>query len=297
MKSGFTRMKRVTDPLDDKAKARIVGREGTVPDYVSSGSECSDVMTSPSLSELFFGFNVGDAGETSPESGDSDCDRDWSLNDSNCANFDSIEPILQDQRDAYKNVLRAQVSKSVDIFSCVRSNKEMVRRNVMACLRNFGYNAAICKTKWESSGGLSAGNYEFIDVLRSEFSTRYIVDLDFAAEFEIARPTNSYDRLMQQLPRIFVGTSEDLKQVLKVVSDAARRSLKSRGLHLPPWRKHRFMQNKWLGPYRRSTNILPASFSSSTPAKPSYGVKCRAVGFDASFNGSHLMSPATARTR
>lgn len=302
MKSGFTKMKRVTDPLDDKAKERIVGRERTGSGYVSSCSEHSaqaddDVSTSPSLSELFFGFNVCDAGESLPESGDADCDRDWPMYDSNCANFDSIEPILRDQKDAFLNVLRAQVWKSVDIFSCVRSNKEMVRRNVMACLRNCGYNAAICKTKWESSGGLSAGNYEFIDVLRSEFSTRYIIDLDFAAEFEIARPMNSYERLMQQLPRIFIGTGEDLKQVLKVVSDAARRSLKSRGLHLPPWRKHRFMQNKWLGPYRRTTNIFPASFSSPTQAKQSYGVKCRAVGFDASVTGNHLMFPATARTR
>lgn len=157
MKSGFTKIKSVTDPLDDNARARIVGRERTGLDYVSSASEADDdVLASPSLTELFFGFNVGGAGETSPESGYSDSDRDWSMYDSNCANFDSIEPILQDQRDAFKNVLRAQVLKSVEIFSCVRSNKEMVRRNVMACLRNCGYNAAICQTKWESSGGLSA---------------------------------------------------------------------------------------------------------------------------------------------
>ncbi|KAL0436697.1 UNVERIFIED_CONTAM: hypothetical protein Sradi_0377600 [Sesamum radiatum] len=116
----------------------------------------------------------------------------------------------------------------------------MMRRNVMAYLRNCGYNAAVCKTKWESSGGLAAGNYEFIDVLRKEYSTRYFVDLDFASEFEIARPTNSYERLLQHVPRVFIGTSEDLKQILKLVSDSARRSLKSRGLHLPPWRKNRF---------------------------------------------------------
>ncbi|KAK6122191.1 hypothetical protein DH2020_044070 [Rehmannia glutinosa] len=300
--SGYTRMKRVTDPLDDKAKARIVGRDRIGPDYFSSGSEYSaqadDDVTSSSLSELFFGFNIDETGDSSPETGgDSDCERDPSMCDSISANVDSIKPILQDQRDAFKNVLTAHVRKAAQMFSCARSNKQIVRRNVMAYLRNCGYNAAICKTKWESFGGLTAGNYEFVDVLRSESSTRYFVDLDFAAEFEIARPTSSYERLLQQLPRIFVGTSEDLRQILKVLSDAAKRSLKSRGLHLPPWRKHRFMQNKWLGPYRRTSNIFPASFSSSSPAKQSYGVKCRAVGFDAAVNGGRLLFAATARTR
>ncbi|PIN14021.1 hypothetical protein CDL12_13368 [Handroanthus impetiginosus] len=173
----------------------------------------------------------------------------------------------------------------------------MFRRNVMAYLRSCGYNAAICKTKWQSSGGLTAGNHEFFDVIRTENSTRYFIDMDFASEFEIARPTDSYERLLQHLPRVFVGTSEDLKQILKVVSDAARRSLKSKDLHLPPWRKHRFMQNKWFGPYRRTENLFPVSFSSPSTAKQSYGVKCRAVGFNAAVNGGNLLFPATARTR
>ncbi|GFQ00119.1 hypothetical protein PHJA_002155900 [Phtheirospermum japonicum] len=62
MMFGFSRMKRVTDPLDDKAKARIVGRSRIGPDHVSSGSEYSadraddDVTTSASLSELFLRF-------------------------------------------------------------------------------------------------------------------------------------------------------------------------------------------------------------------------------------------------
>ncbi|KAI3461824.1 hypothetical protein Pfo_018487 [Paulownia fortunei] len=301
MMSGFTRMKRVTDPLDDMAKARIVGQDRIGPDYVSSGSEYSaqadDDVTSSSLSELFFGFNVDDAEDSSPESGGSDCERDPSMCDTSGANVDLIRPILQDQRDAFKNVLTVHVWKAVQVFSRVRTNKQIVRRNVMAYLRNCGYNAAVCKTKWESSGGLTGGNYEFIDVLQTEHSTRYFIDLDFAAEFEIARPTSSYERLLQHLPTIFVGTSEDLKQVLKVVSVAAKRSLKSRGLHLPPWRKHRFMQNKWLGPYRRTQNLFPVSFSSPSPANHSYGVKCRAVGFVAAVNGGHLLFPATARTR
>ncbi|KAH6765815.1 hypothetical protein C2S52_016798 [Perilla frutescens var. hirtella] len=302
MNSGSTRMKRVTDPLDDNAKARIFGRNKIGSDYVSSGSEHSsqpdDDVTSSSLSELFLGFSVGDASEPPAEGGDSDSDGcHRSMCDSISASVDLIGRIVEDERDAFRKVLRIHVWRAAEIFSCLRSNKQMMRRNAMAYLRNCGYNAAICKAKWESSGGLTAGSYEFIDVVRADSPVRYFVDLDFAAEFEIARPTSLYERLLRKLPRVFVGTGEDLKQILKVVSDAARKSLKSCGLILPPWRKHRFVQNKWLGPYRRTTNVFPESFSSPSAAKHSYGVKCRAVGFDATTNGGRLLLPSAARTR
>lgn len=300
MKSGNARMKRVTDPFDENAKARIVGGDRIGSGYVSSGSEHSaqaggDDVTSSSLSELFLGFNVddGDAAEPVAEGGDSDSDCDQSIS----ASVDLIGRIVEDERDAFKRLLRAQVCRAAEVFSCLRSNKQIMRRNVMAYLRNRGYNAAVCKAKWESCGGLTAGSYEFVDVVRAESSERYFVDLDFVAEFEIARPTSSYELLLRRLPRVFVGSGGDLRQILRVVSDAARRSLKSGGLHMPPWRKHRFMQNKWLGPYRRTTSVFPAEFSSSSAAKHSYGVKCRTVGFDAASNGGHLLLPAAARTR
>lgn len=297
----YARIKRVTDPLDERVKARIVGRDGFDPGYLSSGSEHSahygDDVISPSLSNLFFGFN-GDAGDSVPEG--SECydedngERDPSVSDSNEVNVDLIEPILRDQRDLFQKVLLAHVMRGLQVFSCAKSSKPTVRRNVMAFLRNFGYNVAICKTKWDSSGGLTAGNHEFIDVIQPEQNMRYFIDLDFASEFEIARPTESYERLQKCLPAVFVGTCDTLKKILKVMSDGAKRSLKRRGLLLPPWRKHRFMQNKWLGTYRRTTNIFPASFSSTSPVNQCYSVKCRAVGFDA----GGVLFPATAtRTR
>ncbi|KAL2540793.1 Protein of unknown function (DUF506) [Abeliophyllum distichum] len=289
-------MKRVTDPLDDKAKARIVGGG-------SSGSEHSaqadDDVVSTSLSDLFFGFHIddtpGDYSALKKSNNDLDCDeRDPSMYDSTHinGNGDLIEQIIQDQTDSFKNILMPYVLKAMELFSCVKSNKQIFRRNVMAFLRQYGLNAAICKTKWESSGGLTAGNYEFIDVIRRG-STRYFIDLDFAAEFKIARPTNFYEHLYQFMPTVFVGKDEDLKQILKIMSDAAKRSLKSRGLHLPPWRKHRFLQNKWFGPYLRTVNLFPYTL----PSNQSYGVKCLAVGFDAAINGGGKLFPSTARTR
>lgn len=292
--SDFRRMKRVTDPLHDAVKARIV------PDcFSSSGSEHSpdadaaaaagyddEDVISPSLSHLVYGSLVDGAGSDSPADDDSDSERDSSVRcyDSGVDSVeDSLNRIAQKKNaDSFEKMLYADVTKAMEVFSGVKSNMTVLRRNVMAFLRNLGYNAAICKTKWESSGGLAAGNYEFIDVLRfhpPNRNTRYIVDLDFGKEFEIARPTARYEHAVRSISRVFIGRSEELKQVLKVMSDAAKRSLKSRGLFLPPWRKHRYMQNKWLGPYKRTTNIAPV-FPKSPPLMQKLTVERRFVGFD-----------------
>lgn len=300
--AGFTRTKRVTDPLDDRVKNRIFGREKPEPLYFSSGSEHSgqndDDEDSPCLSDLLYGFLPGggedqteDNGAPSPDN-DSDSESDFSMCDRGVIN----RVLLSQNSDRFRNVLSAHVCKAMEVFSLVKPNKSLLLGNVMAFLRNLGYNAAICKTKWECSGGLTAGNYEFIDVVKSDSGTRYFVDIDFAGEFEIARQTSQYRQLLQSLPRVFIGKCEDLKQIVKTTSDAAKRSLKSRGLHLPPWRKTRFMQNKYFGPYRRTVNFIPTTLTSlSTPAKPSLGVKCRSVGFSAG-NAPRLFSAAT-RTR
>ncbi|KAG6411897.1 hypothetical protein SASPL_124550 [Salvia splendens] len=286
-------MKRVTDPFDDNAKARIVGGDMTRPDYVSSGSDHSaeaddDDVTSSSLSALFFGCDAVESAAEDCDGADAELDR--AMCDSISESVDLIARIVENEADMFRNQLRVQVRRAAEIFACLRSNKQMMRRNVMAYLRNCGYNAAVCKTNWPSSAGLSGGSYEFIDVDSSAVRMRYVVDLDFAAEFAIARPTSSYECLLRRLPRIYVGTAEEMRQILRAASSAVRCSLKSGGLILPPWRKHRFMQCKWLGPYRRTTNLFPSPAAENR-------VKCRAVGFDAAANGGLLVFSAASRTR
>ncbi|KAJ9176638.1 hypothetical protein P3X46_011925 [Hevea brasiliensis] len=279
--SVFVRAKRVTDPLDDKAKARLVGAQLS---YVSSGSEHS-TDDSPCLSKLVHGF-LEDDSDTQSLGYESDSDQDDSVAD--CTDFveDIVGSATGSSTDSYKNMMLANVLKAMEMFSCLRNQKPVFRRKVMSFLRELGHNAGICKTKWNSSGGLTAGSYEFIDVVQSSstWQNRYIIDLDFASQFEIARPTSQYLKPLQSLPRVFVGRNEELKIIIKAMCDAARRSLKSKNLSLPPWRKNRYMQNKWLGPYRRTTNPTPAS-SLTSVIHPVNGVTCRLVGFDDGVSG------------
>ena len=83
---------------------------------------------------------------------------------------------------------------------------------------------------------------------------RILIDIDFRSEFEIARSTKAYKTILQNLPYIFVGTCERLQSIVALVSEAAKQSLKKKGMHVPPWRRAEYVKAKWLSPYTRTTN-------------------------------------------
>jgi hypothetical protein len=82
---------------------------------------------------------------------------------------------------------------------------------------------------------------------------RLIIDIDFRSEFEIARQTSGYKELLQSLPLIFVGKSDRIRQIVSIVSEASKQSLKKKGMHFPPWRKADYMRAKWLSSYTRNS--------------------------------------------
>lgn len=293
---GFSRAKRVTDPLADEVRARLVGCSSSFSsgsEHTGDGMDDYDDDDSPCLSDLVQGFledevdqNVNDDSRWSDNDSGSDSDSDserFALPDF----ADDIARILRNslRDDSYGRMVLLHVARAMEMLSSLGSDHEqrdVFRRKVMSLLRELGHNAAICKTKWNSSGGLTAGNHEFIDVVHtpagSSQTVRYIVDLEFASRFQIARPTVQYARVLQSLPEVFVGRGDDLKRILRLVCDAARLSLKSRGLTLPPWRKNRYMQTRWLGPYKRTANLTTSSPAVNT-------VICRAIGFDDAVGG------------
>lgn len=130
-----------------------------------------------------------------------------------------------------------------------------LKRAVMARLRTRGYNAAICKSRWDHTRGFPGGDYIYIDVVVDSVSReRLIVDVDFRGQFQIARPTPQYSAALQMVPHVFVGRPDRLQQLVDIMSDATKWSLKSCGMHLPPWRKTDYMRAKWLSSYKRTTN-------------------------------------------
>ncbi|CAI9771296.1 unnamed protein product [Fraxinus pennsylvanica] len=151
--------------------------------------------------------------------------------------------------------LLADLSKMVEKNkTCKR--KDGLRKIVTDGLVALGYDASICKSKWEKSSSIPAGEYVYIDVIAE--GERLIIDIDLRSEFEIARSTSSYKVILQSLPNIFVGKPDRLLQIVSIVSEAARQSLKRKGMHIAPWRRTEYIKSKWFSPYTRiQQRLLP----------------------------------------
>ncbi|KAG2332438.1 hypothetical protein Bca52824_003618 [Brassica carinata] len=116
-------------------------------------------------------------------------------------------------------------------------------------LVSLGYDAALCKSRWEKSSSYPAGEYEYVDVMID--GERLLIDVDFKSNFEIARATKTYKSILQTLPCIFVGKADRLQRIIILVCEAAKKSLKKKGLHVPPWRRAEYVKSKWMSPYVR----------------------------------------------
>lgn len=111
-------------------------------------------------------------------------------------------------------------------------------------------------------------------------SSRFIVEVNLVAQFQIARPTDGYMSLLEVFPPIFIGKPEQLKQVVKLMSAAVKESMKSVDMHVPPWRRNGYVQSKWFGSYKRTTNAVPFT-GKSEPGEAFNVAANRSFGFEA----------------
>ncbi|CAK7346500.1 unnamed protein product [Dovyalis caffra] len=159
--------------------------------------------------------------------------------------------------------LLADTARVVDKNKICKRKDDVCRKLVTDGLLSLGYDASVCKSRWEKSPFYPAGDYEYIDVIVA--GERLLIDIDFRSEFEIARSTKTYKSLLQTLPYIFVGKADRLQKIIAIVSDAAKQSLKKKGMPIPPWRKAEYIKAKWLSPHIRTT---PPLISQETDPKP-----------------------------
>ncbi|KAG8078858.1 hypothetical protein GUJ93_ZPchr0007g4831 [Zizania palustris] len=275
--------------LDEAVRARIRGDGGGGGGSASSGSEHD---ASECLSGLVQAFLETDAGAGEEAAGPANKGGDGYDSDDGdgpgraAAAAESLRELLDPpaEEDPFRIRLSAAVAAAMEAEAALRRYGAAFRRAVTRRLRAAGYDAGVCKSRWEASGGVTAGTYEYIDVVapaKRRQKSRYIVDADFRAGLEVARATGEYVVVLAAVPAsVVVAREEAVGRAVRVAADAARRSLRSHGLHVPPWRKSRYMLAKWLGPYKRSTATSPAGTGAMPmPGAAGLDVKCRAVGF------------------
>ncbi|KAK3193660.1 hypothetical protein Dsin_024970 [Dipteronia sinensis] len=147
--------------------------------------------------------------------------------------------------------LLADTAKIVEKNKISKRKDDICRKIVSDGLLALGYDTCICKSHWDKTPSYPAGDYEYIDVVIE--GQRLIIDIDFRSEFEIARSTKTFKSILQALPYIFVGKADRLQKIIAIVSEAAKQSLKKKGMHIPPWRKADYIKAKWLSPHARAT--------------------------------------------
>ncbi|KAL5097469.1 hypothetical protein RYX36_001796 [Vicia faba] len=167
--------------------------------------------------------------------------------------FDGNEDGEEDERED-KERIRREVDVAIGGLVGSDTSFPGLKRWLMTQLRERGFDAGLCKTKWETKGKLTAGDYEYIDVNLS--GKRYIIEVSLASEFEIARPTNQYSSLLEIFPMIFVGKVEEFKRVVRLMCSAIKGSMKRMDLHVAPWRRNLYMQTRWFSSYKRTTNAV-----------------------------------------
>nr|GEV85690.1 ribonuclease H-like domain-containing protein [Tanacetum cinerariifolium] len=165
-------------------------------------------------------------------------------------------------RSTTKEVLK-EVEESENVCSCSRPVSDGCRscrmREVCLRLQKSGYNSAICKSKWKSSLDIPSGE------------VRVIIELEFRGQFEMKKGSEEYNGLVSKLPDVFVGKIERLQSVIKILSNAAKKCMKEKKMHLGPWRKQRYVEAKWLRVVERTTSmplikpLLVDSYSTHPP--------------------------------
>lgn len=142
--------------------------------------------------------------------------------------------------------------------------RDCLLTEVSGRLGKSGYNTAVCKTKWRSSPNVPSGEHTFLDVVekkgKGKESVRVIIEVKFRAEFEVARGSEEYEKLLRRLPEVFVGKAERLEAVIKLMCSAAKKCMRQKRMHLGPWRKQAYMHSKWLGPCHRAPSTCPPTY-------------------------------------
>ncbi|KAL7590838.1 uncharacterized protein LOC111892698 [Lactuca sativa] len=162
-------------------------------------------------------------------------------------------------------IITKEVVGELEVIDSVCSCSRPISGSCRSCrmtevcrrLQNSGYNSAICKSKWKSSLEIPSGEHTFVDVIDNSNSkkgdVRVIIELEFRGQFEMKKGSEEYNELVSKLPDIFVGKIERLQTVIKILSNAAKRCMKEKKMHLGPWRKQRYVEAKWLRVVDRTT--------------------------------------------
>lgn len=110
-------------------------------------------------------------------------------------------------------------------------------------LQKEGYDARVVAKKANEGDYLRTWSHSYVVVRRG--NEEIIVEPNFAAQFQVARPTKRFKEIVDMIPLEFVGGMDRLLRVADFLATRASESLRASGLNVPPWRERDGMLSKW----------------------------------------------------
>uniref|UniRef100_M1BIC9 Uncharacterized protein n=3 Tax=Solanum tuberosum TaxID=4113 RepID=M1BIC9_SOLTU len=200
---------------------------------------------------------------------DENNNNDTQITMENAIYWESQEALLKEILEQYMLIgskVREGITRSVEVARdvgitnviCECSNGKVgrpsscakcFRRRVVEELCEKGFNASLCTSIWNHTSKMPGGRHEYIQVIASTQGRKkkvpLLIELEFRDEFKLAKSCKEYSKLTTLLPQVFIGKSEHLNAIVRLMCDAAKRSTAQQRIHLAPWRKRNFMQMKW----------------------------------------------------
>jgi uncharacterized protein (TIGR01615 family) len=208
-------------PFNADARARLsYPTEPHAGSYYTSGSEHDSLSY---LVHAFFEneYEIRKSTFPSTSGGDSDSDMESSSTDRAKQAAEEIRKLLKPRKksDLFRRQLYSDIVDAMEALAPVKASRSGVNRAVMTRLREKGYDSGLCKARWEGSKGLAPGNYEYIDVMQMTVDgkkERYIVDVYFTAESEVAGPTDEYQTVLSALPEVALIRPEEVMRIKNI---------------------------------------------------------------------------------
>lgn len=271
-------MGRVTGRNNKPMGRRILtGFEDELPNFFSSSIHVDDDAVDIT-DDMVLAFFDGDQEKPSSSDGGDEDDEGTSENvEERKAFWDNqhqllhatitkSSPLESSIRNATKQALKDSKLITGTICKCgilADGCRNCMLRHVSDRLCAAGFDAAVCKSKWRSFKNIPSGEHMYVDVMDNNSSSkkkgeaiRVVIELNFRAEFEMARANNDYNRLNSRLPEVFVGKAERLRTLIKIMCGAAKKCMKENKMHMGPWRKQKYMEAKWFGTCERTSSII-----------------------------------------
>ncbi|KAL9432406.1 hypothetical protein AB3S75_027440 [Citrus x aurantiifolia] len=177
--------------------------------------------------------------------------------------------------------LRQEVKKIIDAVretefcSCPKPSSNglcthCLRRILVDRLCDKALNAALCTSKWKHTKQIPGGTHEYVELMAvtpgPKKQVPFLIELEFRDQFEMAKACDEYRKLVSQLPEFYIGKPEYLSAIVRVLCNAAKRSMKEKKIYMGPWRKRSFMEMKWSKSFEKGKSFDESLSTSSLPS-------------------------------